>query len=397
LQRLFFLQERLKSSGRDPNFHVRHVHVIGAGTMGGDIAAWCAMRGMRVTLQDRDIKYIAPAVKRAHAMYKSRIRDPYRRAHVQDNLIVDVDGSGIGQADVIIEAIIEDLEAKRGVFKQIEETARATALLATNTSSIPLEEIAAAMRNGERLVGVHFFNPVAQMQIIEIIGAAHTDPEQLQHAASFALQIDRQPLPAKSSPGFLINRILSPYLQEAMSVVEEGVAPVVVDAVAKEFGMPMGPLELADTVGLDICLSVGELLSRQLDGSVPGILRMKVAQGRLGVKAKHGFYEYKGKRPIRPKAAKNDYALHDLRDRMLLRLLNEAAACIREGVVADTDLLDVGMVFGTGFAPFRGGPMQYARERGISEIVGRLRELKQLYGERFEPDEAWQQLAELKD
>jgi 3-hydroxyacyl-CoA dehydrogenase/enoyl-CoA hydratase/3-hydroxybutyryl-CoA epimerase len=393
LQRLFFLQERLKSYGRNNTAPIQHVHVIGAGTMGGDIAAWCAMRGLRVTLQDREIKYIAPAIKRAHATYKKRIRDRYRRVEVQDNLIIDLDGSGIAQADVIIEAIIENLDAKRDLFIDIEKRAKPDALIATNTSSIPLEDIAAGMAQGERLVGVHFFNPVAQMQLIEIIGGRDTDTAQLARAAAFAVRIDRQPLPARSSPGFLINRILSPYLQEAMTLLEQGVSPVVVDRVAKEFGMPMGPVELADTVGLDICLSVGEVLASSLGGSVPDILRMKVAQGRLGRKSQRGFYDYKGQQIVRPKADEPPQPEHDLRDRMLLRLLNEAVACLREGVVRDADLGDVGMVFGTGFAPFRGGPLHYARERGVSEIVLRLQQLENQYGERFRPDEGWQTLA----
>jgi len=392
LQRLFFLTERLKSMGRGADFPVRHVHVIGAGTMGGDIAAWCAMRGLHVTLQDREIKYVAPAIKRALATYKSRIRDRYRRAQTQDNLVIDLDGSGIAKADVIIEAIIEDLDSKRGLFEQIEKQAKPDALIATNTSSIPLEDIAQGMQDPSRLVGVHFFNPVARMQLIEIIGAPDTDQLQLDRAAAFAVQIDRQPLPANSSPGFLINRILSPYLAEAMTMLDEGVSPVVIDDTAAEFGMPMGPIELADTVGLDICLSVGELLAGKLGGEVPGILRSKVEQGRLGVKTKAGFYDYKGKRAIRPKGEPPDLPMRDLADRMILRLLNEAVACLREGVVADADLIDVGMVFGTGFAPFRGGPIHYAKERGIGEIRARLEELSREYGERFEPDAAWERL-----
>lgn len=392
LQRLFFLQERLKSLGRGADFPVRHVHVIGAGTMGGDIAAWCAMRGMHVTLQDRDIKYVAPAIKRAASTYRSRIKDRYRRSQVQDNLVVDLDGSGIARADVIIEAIIEDLDAKRGLFQDIERKAKSTALIATNTSSIPLEDIADGMRDGSRLVGVHFFNPVARMQLIEIIGGPGTDASQCDRAAAFALQIDRQPLPANSSPGFLINRILSPYLQEAMTMVEEGISPVVVDETAMQFGMPMGPIELADTVGLDICLSVGEVLAAKLGGTVPGILRAKVEQGRLGRKNKTGFYEYRGKRVIRPKRVSPDAPVRDLRDRLMLRLVNEAAACLREGVVADADLIDVGMVFGTGFAPFRGGPIHYAQDRGVEEICARLQQLSNNYGERFTPDTAWESL-----
>jgi len=390
LQRLFFLQERLKSIGRSNAAPVKHVHVIGAGTMGGDIAAWCAMRGMRVTLQDREVKYIAPAIKRALATYKYRIRDRYRRSEVQDRLNIDLSGSGIAQADVIIEAIIEDLDAKRGLFQDVEKKAKADALIATNTSSIPLDDIAAGMQNGGRLVGVHFFNPVAKMQLIEIIGSADTDPLQIERAAAFAVQIDRQPLPVKSSPGFLINRILSPYLQEAMTLVEEGISPAAIDKVASEFGMPMGPIELADTVGLDICLSVGEVLSEKLGGgSVPGILRTLVGQGRLGRKTQHGFYNYKGKQITRTKAEEPGLPSRDMRDRLILRLLNTSVACLREGVVADADLVDVGMVFGTGFAPFRGGPIHYAHERGAPDIRTRLEGLANQYGERFTPDPGW--------
>lgn len=394
LQRLFFLQERLKSFGRGNEFKAAHVHVIGAGTMGGDVAAWCALRGLRVTLQDREIKYLAPAIKRAHALFAKKIKDPYQRMEVKDNLIIDLDGRGIAQADVIIEAIVEDLDAKRGVFKLVEQSARADAVIATNTSSIPLDEIAATMEHGERLVGIHFFNPVAKMQLIEIVGSETTDSQQLANAAAFATQIDRQPLPVKSAPGFLINRILSPYLQQSMTMMEEGIPAVVIDDVATEFGMPMGPIELADTVGLDICLSVGEVLSAKLGGEVPQILRKKVAQGRLGVKVGHGFYEYKGRRAKREKAPSETFAVRDIRDRMMLRLLNEAVACLREGVCTDADLLDVGMVFGTGFAPFRGGPIHYAHERGISEVVKRLEELSVAHGDAFKPDEGWQQVAQ---
>ena len=393
LQRLFFLQERLKSMGRATDAPVRHVHVVGAGTMGGDIAAWCAMRGMRVTLQDRELKYIAPAIKRALGTYKSRIKDRYHRLAVEDRLNIDLDGSGIAQADVIIEAIIENLDAKRGLFQDIEKRAKPDALIATNTSSIPLDDIAAGMDKGSRLVGVHFFNPVAKMQLIEIIGSPNTDPLQLERAASFAVQIDRQPLPVNSSSGFLINRILSPYLQEAMTMVDDGISASAIDDVACEFGMPMGPIELADTVGLDICLSVGEVLAAKLGrGKVPEILRTLVGQGRLGRKNKRGFYTYQGKRVIRPKREEPELPLRDIRDRMILRLLNTSVACLREGVVADADLVDVGMVFSTGFAPFRGGPIHYAQERGVADIRTRLESLAKEYGDRFAPDPGWDNL-----
>ena len=393
LQRLFFLQERLKSFGRQAReFKPQHVHVIGAGTMGGDIAAWCAGRGMRVTLQDREIKYVAPAIKRAHATYDKRIRDSYRRQQTKDNLIIDVAGDGVAKADVIIEAIIEDLDAKQAVFKDLEQRARADAVIATNTSSIPLEDIAVALQDPSRLVGIHFFNPVERMQLVEIIASQDTASMVVDAANAFTVQIDKQPLPAASSPGFLINRILSPYLQEAMLLLDEGVAVGEIDKVATDFGMPMGPLELADTVGLDICRSVGEVLAVKLGGESPRILDQLVNQKRLGKKSGHGFYAYKRGKPVREKYEQSHISTNDIRDRMVLRLLNEAVACLREEVVADADLVDVGMVFGTGFAPFRGGPINYARERGIGEIVERLKHLAASVDERFVPDPGWRAL-----
>lgn len=393
LQRLFFLQERLKGFGRAaPNFRPRHVHVVGAGTMGGDIASWCAGRGMRVTLQDREIKYVAPAIKRAHASYDRHIKDKYRRQHVKDNLIIDLAGDGIAEADVIIEAIIEDLDAKQMLFREIEKKAKPEALIATNTSSIPLEDIAVALDSPSRLVGIHFFNPVAKMQLVEIVASDQTDAAIIDAANAFTVKIDKQPLPAKSSPGFLINRILSPYLQEAMIMLDEGISVGEIDKVATDFGMPMGPLELADTVGLDICLSVGQVLATKLGGDSPQIIEKMVNQRKLGKKTGEGFYQYKKGKIVRPKYEASNVPLNDIRDRMILRLLNEAVACLREEVVADADLVDVGMVFGTGFAPFRGGPMNYARNRGIGEVRERLRDLADSVDERFIPDPGWQTL-----
>lgn len=393
LQRLFFLQERLKGFGRKTRFKPQHVHVIGAGTMGGDIAAWCALRGLRVTLQDREAKYIAPAIKRAHKLYQKRIRDPYERMATMDRLVVDVRGDGIRHADVIIEAISEDLEAKRELFKRFEAEARPDALLATNTSSIPLEEIAAALTDPARLTGIHFFNPVDKMQLVEIIGSSATASEALALAVAFTTRIGKLPLPAASTPGFLINRILSPYLQEAMILLEEGVSANDIDAAATDFGMPMGPLELADVVGLDICLSVGNVLAAKLGGAVPEVLKQQVAQRRLGRKTSAGFYDYKGSRLIRPKTQGRATPPGDIRDRLWLRLLNTAVACLREGVVTDADLVDVGMVFGAGFAPFRGGPINYARERGVAEVRQRLAQLETQCGERFAADAGWDWLS----
>ena len=394
LVRVFKLQERLKALGRDDALTATRVHVIGAGVMGGDIAAWCALRGMHVTLQDREPKFIAPALKRADKLFARRVRDKYERLAAQDRLIPDFNGDGLRRADVIIEAIIEDVEAKRGLFRQVEQQARPEALLATNTSSIQLSDIASSLSDPGRLVGIHFFNPVAQMQLVEIIASDDTHLEVRQQAAAFTAAIDRLPLPAASAPGFLINRVLSPYMDEAMKLMEEGVAPSEIDSVAKSFGMPMGPIELADTVGLDICLHVGEILGQAFGGEPSQLLRDKVQQKRLGRKTNVGFYEYKKGKVIRPQAEGTPMPHVAIRDRMFLRLLNEAVACLREQIVADADLVDVAMIFGTGFAPFRGGPLNYARDRGIAEITARLDELVAEHGDRFKPDRGWQDIVD---
>ena len=392
LVRVFFLQERLKSQGRGAAFQAQHVHVVGAGLMGGDIAAWCAYKGIQVTLQDREPRFIAPALQRAQRLFARRIHDRRLRAAAMDRLRGDHSGTGVGRADVVIEAIIENAEAKQALYREIEPRLRDGALLATNTSSIPLETLGQSLASPERLVGLHFFNPVAKMQLVEIISTASTAPDSVAKAAAFTRAIDRLPLPVRSSPGFLVNRILTPYMLEAVCLFAEGVSMDAIDKAATNFGMPMGPIELADTVGLDICLSVGEVLGAELGMEVPDLLRRKVAAGDLGRKTGRGFYEYhKGKR--RSAAAEQDddaTSAADIQDRLVLKIVNESVACLREEVVADADLLDAGMIFGTGFAPFRGGPMHHLERVGANELNARLLNLEQRYGSRFAADAGWQ-------
>ncbi len=395
LVRLFKLQERLKRSGAESGREIRHVHVIGAGTMGGDIAAWCALQGFSVTLEDRKPADLGPAFKRAGQLFARRKRDKYERMRTSDRLVPDFSGAGVERADVIIEAIIEDADTKRALFKDLEQKAQPDALLATNTSSIELSSIAADMSSPERLVGIHFFNPVAQMQLVEIIASETTDPEVAAASARFTTAINRLPVTTASSPGFLINRVLSPYLQEAMVMQESSNSAESIDRVACDFGMPMGPLALADTVGLDICLHVGEILSEAFGGEVPASLRRMVAARRLGKKSGEGYYRYPTRKKIFSGKPEQQLADTDIRDRMILRLVNEAVACLADGIVADADLIDVAMVFGTGFAPFRGGPIAYARDRGVAEIMDRLNALEREYGERFRPHPGWLQFDDL--
>lgn len=383
LVRIFFLQERLKSLGKNVGFKPQHIHVFGAGTMGGDIAAWCALRGFTVTLQDLEERFISPAIKRASKLFQEKLKEPYLVQKAMDKLIPDVNGYGISKADVIIEAVVENLAVKQDLFKKIEEKAKPQAILATNTSSIPLDEINTVLSMPERLVGIHYFNPVAKMQLVEVVKGDKTSQEVFDKAVSFVRQIDRLPLPVKSSPGFLVNRILMPYLLESMELIKEGVPKTVIDKAMTDFGMPMGPITLADTVGLDVCLSVANHLGKYYHIPVPAQLTEMVEQKKLGRKTGVGFYKYdKNGKQIKGETPHYDRPLADISNRLVLRMLNEAFACLHEGVVADADLLDAGMVFGTGFAPFRGGPIQYARSQGIEELYQQFVKQQQSRGDK---------------
>jgi 3-hydroxyacyl-CoA dehydrogenase/enoyl-CoA hydratase/3-hydroxybutyryl-CoA epimerase len=393
LVRVFLLQTRLKGLGDKKAFTPRHVHVIGAGTMGGDIAAWCALRGFNVTLQDREAKYLGNAFKRAHQLFGKRLKTPAERNAALDRLVPDVAGDGVPRADVIIEAIFEDIEAKHAIFRDVEPRMKAGAVLATNTSSIPLETLATALEEPERLVGVHFFNPVAMMPLVEVVRTESSSEETVQQAVAFTQHIGKLPLPVKSSPGFLVNRILMPYLVEAFTLYDEGVAPEAIDKAATDFGMPMGPVELADTVGLDICQSVAQNLSQAFAIDVPTGLQKIVGSGKLGKKSGHGFYEYRKGKPVKDRDADpGDQKM--IQNRLVYRFLNEAAACLQEKIVADQDLLDAGIIFGTGFAPFRGGPMNYSLHQGIETIREAMTDYAARYGARFEPVEGWSRVVE---
>jgi len=394
LIRVYFLQEALKHTGDKSMFKPLRVHVIGAGVMGGDIAAWCALQGYLVTMQDRSEQVLAQAIKRANALYSKKLKKPNLVQGVLDRLTPDINGLGIAQADVIIEAIIENLEAKQGLFKDLETKAKKDAVLATNTSSIPLESISEVMKNPGRLVGIHFFNPVAQMQLVEIVYGGKTQKSEIDKATAFTRHINRLPLPVKSSPGFLVNRVLMPYLLEAVVLESEGISAAVIDEAALDFGMPMGPITLADTVGLDICLSVAENLSKTMAVEVPKRLRTLVDAGRLGVKSGHGFYVYKGRKAQNSAPNKTDYRPADIQDRLILRMINETVACLREGIVREVDLIDAGIIFATGFAPFTGGPLHY--RDATQSLHDTLLKLEEKYGPRFKPDAGWAEVASAK-
>ncbi len=366
LVRVFRLQERLKGFGKPDNasdggadFQPKRVHIVGAGTMGGDIAAWCAQRGMTVTLQDQDVGRIAPAIARAHAAMTKRRRDRLEIQAVMDRLIPDPAGAGVAHADVVIEAIFENLEAKHALFRAIEPRMKPDAVLATNTSSLRIEDLRTVLARPERLVGIHFFNPVAKMPLVEVVAAAGADAAMVKRAAIFVRKIDKLPLPVKSAPGFLVNAVLAPYLHVAMQCIDEGIAAETIDEAALAFGMPMGPIELIDTVGLDIALAAGKQLSGAVDP--PRCLAERVGRGELGKKSGQGFYRWEGGKPQKVGAGDTATALAE---RLVEPLIARTAALVAEGVVADADLADAGVIFGTGFAPFTGGPLNFSRNRG---------------------------------
>jgi 3-hydroxyacyl-CoA dehydrogenase/enoyl-CoA hydratase/3-hydroxybutyryl-CoA epimerase len=357
LRRVFFLSEGLKKQGvrgKDKPVY-RRVHVVGAGVMGGDIAAWCALRGMGVTLQDLDMERIKPALDRAKSLFKKRLKKPVEVQNAIARLEADVTGKGIARADVIIEAVVERLDIKQSIFKDAEAKAKPDAILATNTSSIELERIAEGMANPARLIGLHFFNPVAQLPLVEVIRSRFNSDADVQKGASFALAIGKSPVVVKSAPGFLVNRVLMPYMLGAVERVEKGESKELIDAAALAFGMPMGPIELMDTVGLD----VGASVAKELGHAVPETSRFAalVRDKKLGRKTGEGFYKWE-----KGKAIKGETPAHadlaGLGRELVKPLVDTTVVTVNEGVVASPELADIGVILGTGFAPFLGGPMQ---------------------------------------
>jgi len=387
LIRIFFLTERLKALG-GKDHGIQHVHVVGAGVMGGDIAAWSAYKGFNVTLQDREQRFIDPAMERAQALFAKRVKDDSKRPAVAARLKADLAGEGVALADLVIEAIIENPEAKRDLYQSLEPTMKADALLTTNTSSIPLDELRDHIQRPAQFAGLHYFNPVAQMPLVEIIHHDGMAPETERRLASFCKALGKFPVPVAGTPGFLVNRVLFPYMLEAATAYAEGVPGPVLDKAAVKFGMPMGPIELLDTVGLDVAAGVGKELAPFLGLQVPAALAT-VEQGKRGKKDGQGLYKWENGRAQKPDVPANYEIPADLEDRLILPLLNEAVACLHDGVVADADLLDAGVIFGTGFAPFRGGPIQYIRATGADVLVERLKVLQQRYGDRFAPRPGW--------
>lgn len=364
LRRVFFLQDRLKKEARG-KFRARRVHVVGAGLMGGDIAAYCALQGLEVSLQDLDMERIAPALKRAKRLFGKRLRGSAAQKAAEARLIPDIEGKHLGRADVVIEAIVEKLEVKQKVFAEIEAKARPDAILATNTSALPLAEIAQGLKEPDRLVGLHFFNPVAQMPLVEVVYDPASREASVQAALAFAAQIKKTPLKVLSAKGFMVNRVLVPYMYKALEVVATGTPKEKVDAALLQFGMPMGPIELLDQVGLDVGAYVGQTLGYD-QGPGAELMQGLIDAGTLGMKTGQGFYTWKDRKAQRSLADYEGQDLLALAEEILQPLFDECQRAVDEGVVDDADLADVGVIFGTGFAPFRGGPLHYVANRAAT-------------------------------
>ncbi|MBY6205812.1 3-hydroxyacyl-CoA dehydrogenase NAD-binding domain-containing protein [Halomonas denitrificans] len=359
LRRVFRLMEQLKAQGKRSDFKARRVHVIGAGVMGGDIAAWCALRGLEVTLQDREMKYIEPALKRASSLFRKKLKKPAAVAAAKARLRADVEGEGVKRADVVIEAIFENRDAKRALFENLKADLQPHTLVATNTSAIPLGELSDVFDDPARLIGLHFFNPVAKMPLVEVVHDKGTNSDRVDDGCSFATQIGKYALPVTSTPGFLVNRVLVPYMYTAMTMHRDGIPKEALDKAAVQFGMPMGPVELVDTVGLDVGLGVIDTLLGDAAGEDRKVLESMVEAGKKGKKTGEGFYKWDKGKPVRDDDAHKGHDLEQIAKDLVQPYLDECLACLRDEVVEDKDLLDAGMIFGTGFAPFRGGPVHY--------------------------------------
>ncbi|MDR2872931.1 MAG: enoyl-CoA hydratase/isomerase family protein [Xanthomonadaceae bacterium] len=387
LIRIFFLTERLKGLGVKEH-GIRQIHVIGAGVMGGDIAAWSASKGFNVTLQDREQRFIDSALTRGRALFDKRIKNTDKREAAMARLAGDLEGKGAAGADLVIEAIIENPDAKRELYAGVESRMKSDAILATNTSSIPLNQLRDHLQRPGQFAGLHYFNPVAQMPLVEIVRHDRMTDETQQRLAGFCRAIDKFPIPVAGTPGFLVNRVLFPYMLEAATAYAEGIPGPVIDKVAVKFGMPMGPIELIDTVGLDVAAGVSKELAPFLGLSIPAALAT-VEKDKRGKKDGQGLYKWENGKAVKPEIPKEYRTPADLEDRLILALLNEAVACLHENIVADADLLDAGVIFGTGFAPFRGGPIQYIRSTGADVLLEKLKALQSRHGDRFAPRPGW--------
>ncbi|HEX5218671.1 MAG TPA: 3-hydroxyacyl-CoA dehydrogenase NAD-binding domain-containing protein, partial [Verrucomicrobiae bacterium] len=406
LIRIFFLQERAKkltipNALRSDAKPIARTAVIGAGVMGAGIAQWISARQTPVILRDINAEQIAKGMSTIGKLYrdgtKRHVFTPLEAQQGLDRITPAPSEVPLHNVDLVVEAAVEKMDLKKKIFARLAEIASDETILATNTSALSVSEIAAAVRRPERVVGLHFFNPVHRMQLVEIVAAKQTAPEVLQRTLQFVQRIGKLPVVVKDSPGFVVNRILMPYLIEAGNLFESGASIADLDAAMLDFGMPMGPMRLVDEVGTDISLHVAKTLAAAFGDrlKIPAHLGEMIVAGLLGRKSGRGYYVHdKSKKDAKPNLGvlayvKNDSARtlsrDELCERMVLLMVNESARCLEEGVVGAPDDVDFAMIMGTGFAPFRGGPLRYADSTGIARIVGAMEKLVASGAKHFEP------------
>jgi len=356
LRRVYHLTDKVRKTARGDS-KIKKLHVVGAGVMGGDIAAVAAMSGLNVSLTDVDSSAIEGAIKRSADLFARRLKVDEKIAAATARLKADPRGDDAANADLIIEAVAEKLSVKRAVFRDLEKIIKPEAILATNTSAIPLEDISTALKDPSRLIGLHFFNPVPVLPLVEVIWSPHSNQDLVTRGMQFVGQIGKMPIRCKSSPGFLVNRALLPYMFGAIEAVVSGENPEKIDQAMVDFGMPMGPIELSDQVGLDVCLDVGTVL-----GIGPGaekLLMSKCDDKTLGRKTGSGFYNWSENRAVRSREPLEPKLSDDIARLMLAPMVDECKKAVQEGVVESSDDADAGMIFGTGFPSFRGGPINW--------------------------------------
>ena len=404
LIRLFFLQERAKklSAGTGAaKWAAKRVAVIGAGVMGAGIAQWTASRDVQVVLRDINAEQVAKGMTTIAKLFaegaKRRVFTPVEARAAIDRISPIAAEAPLKNVDIVIEAAVEKMDLKKQIFSRLDDLAGADTILATNTSALSVSELAAATRHPERVIGIHFFNPVHRMQLVEVVIGRQTSPEVVHRAVKFVQQIGKLPVVVKDSPGFLVNRILMPYLIEAGQLFENGASTENIDQAMLEFGMPMGPLRLIDEVGVDVANHVAVTIAENFASRLrtPGLLGAMMQDSLLGRKNGKGFYihDKRSKGSVvntdaeRFKKSTSAAALtrHELRMRMVFLMVNEAARCLEEGIVGEAADVDFGMVMGTGFAPFRGGPLRYADAAGVPQLVEEMYKLAARGERQFAP------------
>ena len=408
LIQLFFTQEAMKkSSGTAIDFtpdlsKIERVGVIGAGTMGGGIAWLFSRKGHPVRVKDVTWDALTKAFQAAAGIYKALVKKRKVKRN-EANLAMHritgtTDYSGLETADVIVEAIVENIEIKKKVFQELEEVVRSDTIICSNTSGLSITEMASSMKHPERFVGMHFFNPVNRMPLVEIIPGEKTSPETIATIVAVTRKLGKTPVVVTDCAGFLVNRVLIPCLNEAGWLLQEGVDQEKIDRCSREFGMPMGPFVLADEVGVDVASKVSGHLEESYGQrmAMPKIFETMVGHKFFGKKTGAGFYLHNGSKKPKPnskvrgmlpkqKKAEGEMSDEEIQDRLILIMVNEAAKCLEEEVSRDPAFIDMAMIMGTGFPPFRGGLLRYADNEGIDNVVNRLEGLAKENGERFMP------------